>query len=766
MRIIQRLITIKNRLLFIILFVTLTTGIIGFSIAIYFQAKSSKNEIVNNLNLEAGLIGQYCIASLKSDDKQRATEVLNKLKSFPSILKGEIYDKNIKLFSSYNIQHKNIESFKVSKTPLSEIKGKYIHIIRPIEYQNVNYGYIYIIASKAEYRKDNRNYIMTLIPFIAILLTLSILLSNYLLKFISIPILELTKFTERVSQTKDYALRIKTKSDDEIGVLYNAFNNMLEQISFREAERDLAEHALRASENKNRTLIEAIPDLIYIFDKSGRFLYCKAKSFEVLPVNHEHIIGKNIKDLIFSPHQLKMMNHFVDKAFKTKKVQSYEYEIKGQGYYEERLIALNENEILCIVRDITEQKDIAKQLEHEKIRAGAAEEADKLKSAFLANMSHEIRTPMNAIIGFSNLLRDDDITEDEKNEYIELINHSGDNLLSLIDDIIDISKIEAGQLVINTKECNVNKTLDEMLVFFEKDKLTKKKEHLSIDLNIPESAKELKIVTDCNRFKQIITNLISNALKFTEEGGIEFGYKIDNSPDTKDHSESTKTYLEFYVKDTGIGIPENSLEEIFDRFKKLENKRVKLYGGAGLGLAICKNLVENLGGKIWAESIEGKGATFFFTLPLELKQVMSEKSDVGTPTLEIIPQPTYDWSNKTVLVVDDEEFVCKYFERILTPTKAKILLAKSGIEAYESCKKNNDIDIVLMDMKLPDLSGYEAVKKIKKMNVKFHIIAQTAYAMAEDKIECLKVGCDDYIAKPIEAEILLEKMQSVFSMSK
>ena len=300
-------------------------------------------------------------------------------------------------------------------------------------------------------------------------------------------------------------------------------------------------------------------------------------------------------------------------------------------------------------------------------------------------MSHEIRTPMNAIIGFSNLLRDDDITEEETNKYVELIN-SGENLLHLIDDIIDISKIEAGQLIIRTNECNVNKLLNDILVETQCIASLLKKEHLSIVLKLPnananDNANPI-IYTDCNRFKQVLTNLLSNAIKFTEEGGIEFGYTLHRTKSTRkstgtsyDLRLTTYDYIQFYVKDTGIGIPEDSLEEIFDKFKKIENKRIKLYGGAGLGSAISRNLIENMGGEIWAESNEGKGATFFFTLPFSMSPV-NEPEQLST--MHEAPCTVYDWSDKTILVVEMRNLLEKFFERILLPTHAGTLLGNIG----------------------------------------------------------------------------------------
>ena len=202
--------------------------------------------------------------------------------------------------------------------------------------------------------------------------------------------------------------------------------------------------------------------------------------------------------------------------------------MKGDGYFEARLVAINKEEILGIVRYLTEQKSTEKELEIEKIKLAAAEEADKLKSAFLANMSHEIRTPMNAIIGFSNLLRDTDVSEEEKQEYIEIINKSGDHLIHLIDDIIDISKIEAGQMIIKKDEIQVNSILTDLYQFFDKDKKAKKKNDITLCLNIPKKQEDLKIVTDGYRFRQILFNLLSNSMKFTEKGMIEFGYIINH----------------------------------------------------------------------------------------------------------------------------------------------------------------------------------------------------------------------------------------------
>lgn len=752
--------SIKGKLILTILSVIIITSVIGLSIIIYTHILSVRKDLINNLEMETRLIGEYCVTPLTFDDNKGAADVLNKLRSIPSIVKGELYDNKGKLFAEY----KNMQLSDISRPKAENIKDIFVnsssntgfllkddnvYFYNTIIYQKINYGKVFLNASAKEYLKQINSYMLLMGILMIFLFIFSFILANFFQKFISNPILELAKFTGKVSQSRDYSIRLdERKSQDEISILYSGFNRMLDQISKREMERDLAEHALRESENKNRSLIDALPDLIFIFDKSDRITYYRSKKIDAPDLNKDF---SNLYDLIKSEKLLRLFKIHKERTFNSRQLQAFEHETTGnndKGYYEYRLVALNDYEILCIVRDISELKNTEQLLAHEKFRATAAEEADKLKSAFLANMSHEIRTPMNAIIGFSNLLRDEETSDEEKIEYIEIINKSGDNLLHLIDDIIDFLKIEAGQLVINKSYCNITKILGEIFVFFEKDKRSRKKAHINFLLNFPDNNKEITLFTDEYRFKQIMTNLLFNALKFTENGSIEFGYIINNE----------KQCVQFFVKDTGIGIPKDSLNVIFERFKKIEDKKTKLYGGAGLGLAICRNLIDILGGNIWVESIQGQGSTFFFTLPfIDLqtndKIIMRESNEI----------PKYIWNDKTILVVEDEEYVCKFFERILLPTKANIIWAYNGINAVEMCKNNSNIDMVLMDMKLPELNGYEAVKRIKQHNSAIPVIAQTAFALSDDKAKCLEVGCDDYIAKPIDPVALLEKIQNFFN---
>jgi len=398
------------------------------------------------------------------------------------------------------------------------------------------------------------------------------------------------------------------------------------------------------------------------------------------------------------------------------------------------------NHLEKLVNERTSDLEIAKE---------KAEESDRLKSAFLANMSHEIRTPMNAIIGFTGLLYDQDLIETDKQELISHIVHNSDTLLHLIDDIIDIAKIEAGQLNINKKDCYINIILNELLETFTEKKKLHKKDNIELRFNPGVEDSNFIIFTDNIRIQQILLNLIDNALKFTEKGYIEFGYNLEK--ETKNPS------IIFYVKDTGIGLSEDQQSLAFSRFTKLETDKKKLYRGAGLGLAICKNIVRLLEGKIWIDSEINKGSTFYFSIPyIEL----SEKKEVIKEQKE--QEIKYNWSGKTILIAEDEESNFRYLEIILMQTNINIIYAKNGVEAFNKFQKNN-VDLILMDIKMPEMDGLEATTKIRKLDQDIPIIAQTAFAMENDEKMSLQAGCDDYISKPIRKLKLIKLINKYLS---
>jgi len=399
-----------------------------------------------------------------------------------------------------------------------------------------------------------------------------------------------------------------------------------------------------------------------------------------------------------------------------------------------------ENAVLGVAIDITDQKNTEIEL---KLAKEKAEESDKLKTAFLANMSHEIRTPMNAIIGFSELLNDPELTENNRQDFIGLINENSRLLLNLIEDIIDVAKIEADQIKIVKSTCQVNLIIDELQEFYKNE--INKDEHKSIDIKVVKENPDDKfsIESDSLRFKQIMNNIISNAIKFTEKGFIEFGYKVID-----------KRIIRFYIKDTGIGLPPEKQLFIFERFRQAEESSTKEYGGTGLGLTISRRLVELLGGKIWVESVLHKGSVFYFTLPYKIVK--------GSQQTKLFDKETdkQEWSDKVILVAEDKDSNFELVKATLLKSNVHIKRAVNGKEAVKICLKNESINLVLMDIRLPEMNGYEATKRIKAKKPDLPVISLTAYAMTEDKEKSLQAGCDDYISKPIRPQELISKISS------
>jgi PAS domain S-box-containing protein len=383
------------------------------------------------------------------------------------------------------------------------------------------------------------------------------------------------------------------------------------------------------------------------------------------------------------------------------------------------------------------------QLEYELIKAkDKAEESDKLKTAFLANMSHEIRTPMNGILGFAEMLNDDNLSRVNRKKYLNIINSNGKVLINLIDDIIDFAKIESGQVNIMQDDFSLNNLLNQIQSTFLTKTLKKDKSKVKILIKKAFPDEKSFIKTDPIRLRQILNNLIGNAIKFTQKGFIEFGYQLDENNN-----------LMFYVKDSGIGISPDKLTIIFDRFMQVDGSPSRKYGGSGLGLAISKGLVELLGGKMWAESALDVGSTFYFTIPFVSANKLVEEHAESKHT-----RSRYGWAGRLFLIAEDDKFSYKFLEGFLKQTKAEVIRAADGREAVEICRRNKNIDLVLMDIQMPEMNGLIATEEIKKFNRDLPIIAQTANAISEERMRCIEAGCDDFITKPVNIKELYEKI--------
>lgn len=393
-----------------------------------------------------------------------------------------------------------------------------------------------------------------------------------------------------------------------------------------------------------------------------------------------------------------------------------------------------------------ERKKITSELKAAKQKA---EMADKLKTTFLANMSHDLRTPMNSIIGFSELLKECS-SSDQHKEYINIIVKNGEILLNLLNDIIDISKIESGQLNINKRSFDLRNLFNDLNLNYQKKLSSLKKPDVKLILEASDVKQQEIIFSDQSRIYQVMGNLLDNAMKFTSKGEIVFGYK------------SGVEEILFFVKDTGIGIPKKSREEIFDRFGQVQDALNYNLGGTGLGLTIAKNLVELMGGKIWLKSEVDEGSNFFFTIPYE-----KQKGEITVVKRRATnDKVTVNWEDKTFLIVEDIESNRQMLETALRKTGVTLIIAKTGEKAVEICKSNQHIDLVLMDIRLPGINGCEATKEILKLRKNLPVIAQTALAIENKEKECYKAGAKAYLSKPIRPKELLNKINSVLKKTK
>jgi len=621
---------------------------------------------------------------------------------------------------------------------------------------------------------------------------------------------------------------------------------------------------LKTSQERMNALVEAIPDLIFVFSREGVFLesYCSSDTeIYAHPIDY---IGKNISEVLPS-HIAENTLFYLKKLFETGKLQVFNYfmEIENkQKFYESRLTLKGKNEALAVIRDMTEKKEAEEALivSEEKFRklfenhsavhllidpqdgrienanqAAAdfygwtidelkamrihqinilpsneieeiiniaktkgnfffefqhrlsnglvrnvevfssrvnlfgkdylhsivhdvtekklllkdlieakekAEESDRLKSLFLANMSHEIRTPLNGILGFTQLLTGEELVpKPKRRDYSIIINKSADRLMQIINDILDISKLDAGQITVEKKKINLTDMLSGIYTLYRKKLDDADKTHIKLMLKNTEGL--VFIESDENRLTQVFTNLLDNSVKFTSKGEIVFGV-----------SKMDEYMIEFLVSDTGIGIKEENQQIIFNRFSQANENISKEFGGTGLGLSIVQKIIELMGGNIHVESVLGRGSTFQFCLPA--KKIIDNSKNIPDIAGETKTLTSY----LKVLLVEDDPISTLYYQEILANCPMELIMVANGTEALKIAKEFMP-DVILMDIRLPDINGLEVVREIRKTDTKVKIIAQTAYAMNADEKLAMEAGCNDFITKPVNSGILIKKLSGV-----
>jgi PAS domain S-box-containing protein len=541
-----------------------------------------------------------------------------------------------------------------------------------------------------------------------------------------------------------FEAKIKTKNGDERVIIINTnpleINKQPYAITSMHdiTERVRAEERLRDSEIRFHSIFHYSPVAIGISRWSDqKIININAAFTNLFGYTPEEAIGRTTAELgIWA--ELSERSSFFERIKKEERILSLEIPIVLKSGQKRQCMAWVEktelNGELCIIAqmiDITEQKSAQEELRKSKEKA---EESDRLKSHFLANISHEIRTPMNGILGFSDILRTMNPSGEEREKFFSLIQLSGERLMNTINDLIEISSIQAGAAVLSQTIVNINEIIRFHNDFFQSQAQEK---GLFLTCHLPLSDARAYIRTDEKKLDSILTNLIRNAIKFTVKGSVEFGYRIQGKE------------IEFFVRDTGIGIPADRLEVIFDRFIQADLEITRAYEGTGLGLAIAKSYSEMLGGKLRVDSQENSGSTFWFSMPW-VEEVM-EYQEMPGPGIPFAFDLLHAY---TLLIVEDDEVNCQYLLNILKPVFKSVFLAITGNEALSLCSREKTIDVILMDLKMPGMSGYETTRRIREFNKDVVIIAQTAHASKEEISKALESGCDDYITKPYYPEDL------------
>lgn len=502
----------------------------------------------------------------------------------------------------------------------------------------------------------------------------------------------------------------------------------------------------KKAKHQNRLLIESIeqsPVGILITNPEGFAEFANSRMTDITGYEKEEIVG-SLSRILLSTKDNQSQQKRIWSIIRSGDIWKGEFEDQkknGTKYWAKIAISpiFDSNDsikhYIMVFEDISEQKKILSELITAKIKA---EESDHLKSAFLANMSHEIRTPMNGILGFMDLLQQPGISEDQADEYIKIVKASGERLLSTINDIIDISKIESGQSDLVESTVDVNLLLLEHYNFFKRE-ADQKNIELEIVSLLPEN--NHNIITDYKKLSSILTNLIKNALKFTKKGSIHIGAAIKDK------------VVEFTVVDTGKGIPEEKIGSIFDRFVQVDNSIARDHEGSGLGLSISKAYAEMMGGRISVASVPDVGSTFVFTICYKevtdkLPVKLIEKNEDDEPL-----------ENKTILIAEDDEISFIYLNRMLASFKLKLIRAYNGEEAIELMEDNPEVSLILMDIKMPIMDGYQATRILREKNCKVPILALTAFAFSDDKEKAIAAGCNDYLSKPVKKEKLIEMIR-------